>query len=103
MLISRVGADDGATQSDSGLNNESASDESSDSDSSRVSFEEDDRSSIHGSLKPWRVIEVDSSPSAPEPVPEATEIEFVKLGLGSSKKSRKQSKVSAALAAFEED
>jgi len=74
---------------------------------SKISFEEDDRSSMDGSVKPTRiferVIEVDSSPSAAEPVPEATESEFVKLGSGSSKNFRKKSRISAARAAFEED
>jgi hypothetical protein len=107
LLVSWVGADDGATQSDPGLNH-SANDESSDSDeASKISFEEDDRSSMDGSVKPTRiferVIEVDSSPSAAEPVPEATESEFVKLGSGSSKNFRKKSRISAARAAFEED
>jgi hypothetical protein len=107
LLIFWVDADDGATQSDPGLNH-SANDESSDSDeASKISFEEDDKSSMNKFVKPTRiferVIEVNSSSSAAKPVPEATESEFVKLESGSFKNFRKKSRISAARAVFEEN
>ena len=110
MLISWVGADDDATQSDPDFNNQS-------DEGSELSFEEDARSSTDGSVRPRRptierserVVEVEApafaSDPAPEalPTPEALDSRIASLGLGFPKKSKKKSKVSAARAAFEED
>ena len=107
-----MGADDGIPQSDPELNSGSASDESIDSnEASKLSSEGDPRSSTDGSVRPRRasierferVIQEDTSPSAPDSTPEALDSEFIKLGLGSSKKPKRKSKVSAARSAFEED
>lgn len=112
MLTSWVGADDGATRSDTDFNNDSASYNSIDSDeASKLLFEEDARSSTDRSARPWRlsieryerVIEEETHAPAPDPAPEASEGEFIKLGFGSSKKSKKKSKIFAARAVFEED
>ena len=104
MLISWVGADDDATQSDSDFNNKC-------DEESELSFDEDARSSTDGSVRPRRptierserVIEEETPTSASDPAPEALDSKFVRLGLGFSKKSKKKSRVSAARAAFEED
>ena len=104
MLISWVGADYDATQSDPDLNN--TSDEGS-----VLSLDDDARSSTDGSVgrrlptieSSERVIEEETPASASDPAPEALDSRFVRLGLGFSKKSKKNSRVSAARAAFEED
>ena len=104
MLISWVGADDDATQSDPDYNN--TSDEGSE-----FSLDDDARSSTDGSVGPRRptierserVIEEETPAPASDPAPEALDSRFVRLGLGFSKKSKKNSRVSAARAAFEED
>ena len=125
MLIYCVGADDEATQSDPDFNNKS-------DEESEISFDEDARSSTDGSVRPRRpitesfepVIEeeapapaLDPAPEALDsklieeatpcfawdPAPEAPDSKFVSLGWGSSKKSKKKSRVSAARVAFEED
>jgi hypothetical protein len=49
------------------------------------------------------VIEEETLAPPPNPAPEASEGEFIKLGFGSSKKSKKKSRISAARAVFEED
>lgn len=104
MLISWIGADDDATQSDPDFNN--TSDEGSD-----LLLDDDARSSTDGSMGPRRptierserVIEEETPAFASDPAPEALDSRFVRLGLGFSKKSKKNSRVSAARAAFEED
>ena len=104
MLISWVGADDDTTQSDSVFNNDS-------DEESGHSFEKDARSSTDELVRPRRpsierserVIEEETPASALDPAPEALDSEFVKLGVGFSKKSKKKSRISAARAAFEED
>jgi len=112
LLISWVGADDGATQSDPKFNNHSASDKSIKSDEgSELSFEEDTRSSTDGSTRlrhpaverPECVIEAETPALALDLAPEALDSEFVTLGLGSSKKPKKKSKISARQVVFEED
>lgn len=85
--------------------NNSASDESSDSEeASTLSFESVRLRHLTVDQSE-RVIE-ETTP-APTPAgaaaPEAPESEFVELGLGSSKKSKKKSKISAARAVFEEE
>lgn len=112
MLISWVGADDDAPQSDPEFNDDSASDGSIDFDkASKLTFEGDARSSTDGSVRPRRLSVERSEPvikektplSASDLVPKTLESEFVELGLGTSKKSKKKSKVSAARSVFEED
>ena len=105
MLTNGIGANDGATQSDFDFTNDSAIDESSDSDeASRLSFDSVKlrRPSVERSEC---VIEEDAPAPAPAVVLEAPDSEFVELGLGSSKnkKSKKKSKLSAARAVFEEE
>jgi hypothetical protein len=103
LLIYWVGADDSATQSDSEFNNDSASDESSDSDkASRLSFESvrPRRPTVE---KSERVTEEDIPDPPPDAAPEALDSEFVESGWGSSKKSKKKSKISARRAIFEEE
>jgi hypothetical protein len=96
LLISWVGADDGATQSDSDFNNDSASDESSDSDeASRLSFESVRRPTIE---RPEREIVIEEETLAPAPALEAPDSEYKR-----SKKGKKKSKISAAQAVFEEE
>lgn len=104
MLISWVGTDDDATQSDPDFNTKS-------DEESELSFEEDARSSTDGSVRPKRPtiersergIEEETPASASDPAPEALDSKFASLGLGFTKKSKKKSRVSAARAAFEED
>ena len=104
MLISWVGADNDATQSDPDFNNTS-------NEESELSLDDDARSSTDGSVGPRRptierserVIKEEPPASASDPAPEALDSRFVRLGLGFSKKSKKKSRVSAARAAFEED
>lgn len=101
--MSWVGADDDATQSDH--------DFSYTSDESQLSLDDDARSSTDGSVGPRRptierserVIEEETPAPASDPAPEALDSRFVRLGLGFSKKPKKNSRVSAARAAFEED
>ena len=105
MLIHWVGADDGATQSDSEFNNDSASDEFGDSDeASKLSFESvgPRRPTVE---KSERVIEENTPAPAPAAAAalEAPDSEFVELGWGSSKKSKKKSRISGARAVFEEE
>ena len=113
LLKSWAGTDDGATQSDLELDNDSASDKSIKSDKgSELSFEEDTRSSTAGPIgfrRPavertdW-VIEAETPALASDPAPKALDSEFVTLEFGSSKKDKKKkSKVSAKRAVFEED
>ena len=50
-----------------------------------------------------RAIEEETSVTTLDPTPEALDSDFVKLGLGSSKKPKRKSKISVARSAFEED
>jgi len=107
LLIFWVDVDDGATQFDSGLNH-SANDESSDSnEASKISIEEDDKSSMNKFVKLTRiferVIEVNSSSLAAKSVSEAIESEFVKLESSSFKNFKKKLRISAARVVFEEN
>ncbi|KAI9778547.1 MAG: hypothetical protein M1816_004023 [Peltula sp. TS41687] len=104
--------DDSATQSDPEFNNDSARDESGNSnEASQLSFEEDARSSTDGSVRPKRpaietsegMIEEKTPALGSDLAPEALDSEFVELRLSSSEKSRKKSRISAARAVFEED
>ena len=95
MLISWVGVDDGATQSDSEFNNDSASNESSDSDeTSRLSFESVRHLTIE---RPEREIVIEEETPPPAPPLQALESEYKR-----SKKGKK-SKISTAWAVFEEE
>ncbi|KAL8826245.1 MAG: hypothetical protein Q9191_003922, partial [Dirinaria sp. TL-2023a] len=107
-----LSADGDAPQSDPEFNDDSASDGSIDFDkASKLTFEGDTRSSTDGSVRPRRLSIERSEPvikektplSASDLVTKTLESEFVELGLGTSKKSKKKSKVSAARSVFEED
>ena len=110
LLISCVGAEDGATQSVPEFNNDSPGDDSSNIDeASQLLSEEDARLSTDGFLRPRRptiggsewVIEEKTPPPATDSAPKALDNEFFKLGLGSSKikslgsskKSKKKSRI----------
>lgn len=103
LLISWVGTDDDATQSDPDFNNSG--------EGSELWVEEDAQSSTDGSMRPRRPtverserVIIEATPaSASEPVPETLDNEFARWGLGSSKKSKKKSKISAASEFFEEN
>jgi hypothetical protein len=82
LLIYWVGADDGATQSDSEFNKDSVSDESSDADeASKLSFEsvKPRRPTVE---KSERVIDEDTPAPAPAAALEAPDSECVELGWG---------------------
>ena len=94
MLISWVGADDSATQSDSDFN-DSASDESSDPDKAfGLSFESVKLPTIE---RPEREIVIEGEILAPAPAPEAPDSGYKRPKKG------KRSRISAARAVFEED
>ncbi|MCJ1386986.1 hypothetical protein MMC17_010115 [Xylographa soralifera] len=100
------GADDGTTQSDLELNNDSATDESSDSEEDSTLSFESVRLKHPIVERPEHVIENTPAPistTAAAATPEAPDSEFVELGLRSSKKSKKKSKISTARAVFEEE
>ncbi len=112
MLISRVDANDDATQFDSKFNNHFASDKSIKSNEGfELSFEENTRSSTNESIRLKHsiverlecVIEAKIFALASNLVLEALDSEFVTLGLGSSKKLKKKLKIFARQAIFEEN
>lgn len=111
LLISWVGTDNCAPQSDPEFNNYTSNNSINSDRISKLLFEEDNRLLTIGSARPRspsierykHVIEMEPSPPPPDPAPAVSEGDFIKPCLGSSKKYKKRSKISAVQAVFKED